>query len=171
MPFANQSLDASHRYLDQAVELLDRLDDRQYADRRGDWSPVGAQYRHVIEHYQCLIAGASAGRVDYDARRRDPAIELSRSFAREVTLEIRDQLHQLAALPASQPIAVQIRSAEDAEGSEWSESTLGRELQFVVSHTVHHFALIKLLLQPDGVAVPTDFGTAPSTLAHARAQR
>jgi hypothetical protein len=170
MSFANQSLHASRRYLDQAVDLLDRLDDRQYADRRGDWSPVGAQFRHVIEHYQCLLGGAANGRVDYDARRRDPAIERSRAFAREVTREIRDRLGELATLPLSHPIAVQIRSSDADEEPEWSESTLGRELQFLVSHTVHHFALIKLLVQPDGVALPSELGTAPSTLAHGRAR-
>ena len=42
--------------------------------------------------------------------------------------EIRDQLQRLATLPGSHPIAVQLRSAEDPDRPEWSESTLGREL-------------------------------------------
>ncbi len=168
MSSANVSLAASRHYLEQALDLLDRLDDQQYASRRGDWSPVGAQFRHVIEHYRCLLAGGRAGRVDYDARRRDATIELSKRHARTVTLEMHQRLGGLAALPRSHPIAVQIRTSEDSDLPEWSQSTLGRELQFLVSHTVHHFALIKLLLQPDAIPLPADFGTAPSTLAHAR---
>ena len=51
--------------LDQAIALLERLDDDQYSRRRGEWSAVGAHYRHLLEHYQCLLEGAvpkSAGK-------------------------------------------------------------------------------------------------------------
>jgi hypothetical protein len=42
-------------------------------------------------------------------------------------------------------------------------STLGRELAFVLSHTIHHQALIALLLAIRGLHVPDRFGYAPST--------
>jgi uncharacterized damage-inducible protein DinB len=42
-------------------------------------------------------------------------------------------------------------------------SSVGRELAFVVSHTIHHCAVIALLLRDLGVAVPPRFGYAPST--------
>jgi hypothetical protein len=41
-------------------------------------------------------------------------------------------------------------------------------LQFLCSHTVHHFALIKLLLDGTGVDLAPEFGVAPSTLAYHR---
>ena len=43
-------------------------------------------------------------------------------------------------------------------------STLSRELQFLVSHTVHHDALIAAAARALGVATEPDFGIAPSTL-------
>ena len=162
------NLAACRSCLEQAIDLLDRLDDDQYARRRGDWSPVGAQYRHVVEHYQCLLAGVPNGRVDYDARRRDPTVEISRREARALTLWLRAELVTVENVPLSRSIAVQMRSTSDAEQAEWTESTFGRELQFLVSHTVHHFALIKLLLAGDAVDLPTELGMAPSTLAQAR---
>ena len=42
-------------------------------------------------------------------------------------------------------------------------STLGRELAFVDSHTIHHQALIAVLLELADVPVPDDLGLAPST--------
>ena len=42
-------------------------------------------------------------------------------------------------------------------------STLARELAFVVSHTIHHQAIIGVLLAIDGFAVPEQFGHSPST--------
>ncbi|MBM4187475.1 MAG: hypothetical protein FJ206_09205 [Gemmatimonadetes bacterium] len=59
----------------------------------------------------------------------------------------------------------------EAGTESWSRSTLGRELQFLVSHSVHHFALIKLLLANDGPVLPREFGVAPSTLSHQGALR
>ena len=42
-------------------------------------------------------------------------------------------------------------------------STLARELAFVVSHTIHHQAIIAVLLALHGHAVPERFGHSPST--------
>jgi uncharacterized damage-inducible protein DinB len=53
-----------------------------------------------------------------------------------------------------------ISPAEDAVTG-WS--TLARELAFVVSHTIHHQAIIGLLLAVHGHTVPDRFGHSPST--------
>jgi hypothetical protein len=42
-------------------------------------------------------------------------------------------------------------------------------LQFLLSHTVHHFALMALILRAQGADPGDDFGVAPSTLEHRRA--
>jgi len=46
------------------------------------------------------------------------------------------------------------------------ETTAGRELAFVLSHTIHHNALIDVMARTLGVPVPDRFGYAPSTIAH-----
>lgn len=163
-------IDANRRCLAQGTALLTTLTDDQYVRPRGTWSPVGAQYRHVVEHYQCLLEGIAGGRVDYDARRRDVTVECSRARALEVTADLERGLAQLVGRPATQTLAVQLQC--DADGGDcWTESTLGRELQFLVSHSVHHYALIKLLLANDAIGLDREFGTAPSTLSHLRAAR
>jgi hypothetical protein len=48
-------------------------------------------------------------------------------------------------------------------------STLGRELAFLASHAVHHFALLKAHCLQQGIPLGEDFGKAPATVAHARA--
>jgi hypothetical protein len=45
-------------------------------------------------------------------------------------------------------------------------SSVGRELQMLSSHAVHHFALIGFILGLLGVTLPPNFGVAPSTLHH-----
>lgn len=46
------------------------------------------------------------------------------------------------------------------------QSTLERELWFVVHHATHHAALIRSICVEIGLTVLKDFGVAPSTLAH-----
>jgi len=160
---------ANRRCLEQALGMLDRLTDHAYARRRGDWAPVGAQFRHVLEHYQCFLDGLAGRRIDYDARPRDPCLESSRTAARLATEAVIARLEELEADTSDCSVLVQMQTATTSGDPEWSASSLARELQFLVSHTVHHFALIKLLLA-DELALDPDFGTAPSTLAHGQAR-
>jgi hypothetical protein len=51
------------------------------------------------------------------------------------------------------------------------ETTVGREFAFVLSHTVHHNALIAVIAKLLGVQVPERFGYAPSTLAYLEHRR
>ena len=53
---------------------------------------------------------------------------------------------------------------------DWSGSTVQRELQFLVSHTVHHCALIKQILRQHGFEAGMEFGLAPSTKGHLQRQ-
>ena len=156
--------------LRRGLALLDALSDAEYADPRGRWAPVGAQYRHVLDHYASWIQGLPEGRVDYDDRSRDPRLESDRGFARSRTLECLDALAGLEAHP-DRPVLVQMHCGGEDPAPDWRESSAGRELQFLCSHTVHHFALIQLLLEGSGVTLDPEFGTAPSTLAWQRSTR
>ena len=50
----------------------------------------------------------------------------------------------------------------------WSRSSIARELQSLLSHTVHHYAFIAVALRLQGVEPASDFGVAPSTLEYWR---
>jgi uncharacterized damage-inducible protein DinB len=45
-----------------------------------------------------------------------------------------------------------------------------RELAFVVSHTIHHNALIRVMVKLIGADVASDFGYAPSTIVDQRSR-
>ena len=47
-----------------------------------------------------------------------------------------------------------------------ADTTFVREVVFVLSHTVHHNALIGVMAKTLGVPLPPYFGYAPSTIAH-----
>ena len=153
--------------LRQGIALLEDLPDRLYAEPLRGWAPVGAQYRHILDHYGSFLTGIGAGRINYDERARDPKLESSREAAMEAT---RLCLAAMESLQGSDDgtLSVHMDSGAGPERADWRRSSMGRELQFLCSHTVHHFALIKLLL--DGsIELEAEFGMAPSTLAYQRA--
>lgn len=162
------SLEGNLQLLRQGIELLTRLPDPDYRQAAPGHSAVGAQFRHVLDHYRCLLDGLQAGEVDYDKRSRDPEVEQSREAAIRSTRELLDRLRLLSRSHLGLPLRV-LQSSSDTEPDELQGSSLGRELLFLVSHTVHHYAIIKLLLDARGVACSADFGVAPSTLAYRRA--
>ncbi len=152
--------------LRQAVALLDRLDDATYAADHLGRSSVGAQLRHVLDHYRVFLDGLPHGAVDYDARSRDPVLEQETAAADRHAEGV---LQALSALnPAAMAAPLRVHSSTSGHGADagYHPSSVGRELLFLVSHTVHHFAIIRLLLEAQGVDCPADFGVAPSTLAH-----
>ena len=160
-------LEGNRVLLWQGIALLERLSDRLYTEPVRGWAPVGAQYRHVLEHYQSFLAGMALGRVDYDDRARSERLESSREAALEATracLASIDALEQTT----DYSILVQMDSGAGPGLPDWRSSSTGRELQFLCSHTVHHFALIKLLLEGSAI-LDSAFGMAPSTIAYQRA--
>lgn len=128
---------------------------------------VGAHLRHCIEFYRSLLGTPRGGALDYDLRPRDLALEREPARAVAALDALVEELLGLDARHLDQPL--QVRHDHDGSAADaWAPSTLGRELNFLLSHTVHHYALIALLLRQDGVALPADFGVAPSTLRYQR---
>lgn len=160
------------RWLRQALELLDTLDDVVFLTSPQGLSPhrVSGHLRHVIEFYECFLDGLVTYHVDYDSRRRDSRLESSRQVATDRVTSLITRLESEHQLRGDGVIFVRM---EDATGSGIPEpfltSTIGRELQSLSSHTIHHFALIAITLRALGVTVNDKFGVAPSTLRYAAA--
>lgn len=158
-------------FLGQGLELLERLDDHQYAEVPAlGLGSVGGHVRHCLDFYSCFLRGLADGRVDYDSRARDPRLEVDREYAAEAIRTTIAQLHELD----DDAVDISLETVGDRgrnapESSCWGASSGRRELMFLRSHTVHHFALIAALLRVRDIDPGPDFGVAPSTLAHRQA--
>ncbi len=157
------------QWLRQALRLLAGLDDRAFTQVPINLAPhrVASHMRHIIEFYECFIDGIDRLHIDYDSRRRDPLLETNRVAAMTRLEQLIDHLELDPALRGDGAIFVRLEDASALNIPEpFLMTSVGRELQALASHAVHHFALIAVTLRALGYAVPPDFGVAPSTLRY-----
>lgn len=165
---------AAHRHLlDQALTLVAVLDPEDY--RAGvpaaQLASPGAHLRHLLDMVGCLLRGLDAGVVDYEARARDAAVETDPAAGRAALMHARAALDALADAGVPARLRIHGDTPVGMEGERvHAESTLERELQFLLNHGLHHFALIAAGLRLRGRAVPAEFGMAPSTVRWLAAQ-
>lgn len=148
--------------LEQALGVLAHIEASTYGSAS---HKIGAHLRHILEFDLCALDGIEAHHVDYDARQRNREVETSLQVARAVIHSILARL-DLLAHAADDVLWVAVEDAGDTLPGECMLSSISRELQFLRSHTIHHFALMVPGLRAAGVPLPPDFGVAPSTLRY-----
>jgi hypothetical protein len=153
--------------VEQIGNMLHELSDAQFSVKLGVLSgaSLGEHVRHVIEFFQELSQGFQTGCIDYDARRRDKAIETQRQYAivrlQEVaaSLKTENKLLHLAYKDAYSGLECQILTNYE------------RELIYNLEHAVHHMALMKIgVLTIADIRLPDHFGVAQSTIQYRQAQ-
>lgn len=153
-------------HLGQLDELVGILSPAAFRSRHGPDDAIGTHVRHILEHYECLLADPPHG-VDYARRARDRDVEQCTDIARQRIGTIRAGLRRLAEKREPRHLTVHYTHEREAPTPQARlDSSLDRELMFLLSHTVHHMALIALLARQRGIEVPVNFGVAASTLRH-----
>ena len=150
--------------LKQLDELLHQLSDKEYARPLDiiSQNTIGKHVRHILEFYTCLLQGIENKSVDYDARERnldlenytEKALETSNFIAEKlINLDSKVELELFATLPHKRAKLI---------------TTIDRELYYVLEHTIHHFAIIKIAVknQFPHIKIADEFGVAYATLQH-----
>lgn len=155
--------------LGQLASVLSHTTDEQYC--RKPVGPVasslGGHVRHCLDHIERLLVGISEGCINYELRARDTNVERYRLAAIEEIDRLQAALIERGRFDMRKKLRLTTLLSADAEAVEVS-TTVGRELAFVISHTVHHQALIAAMLKLLGIEPPVHFGDAPATIAHLR---
>ncbi len=153
------------KLLEQGLDLLSGLDPELYAAPEPSLSSsgVGSHVRHILDHYSSLLTllDGPGSKVDYDRRERDTATEVDPDVACKRIMALIESLLRLEGCGQDR-LQVKLDTGKES----WALSSMGRELQFVASHTIHHYALIGVLLRLRGIQPPSEFGVAPSTLRY-----
>lgn len=151
--------------LHEMARVVSQLAPEEYTDSDvpGISGSIGGHVRHCLDHVRALEAGVEHGRIDYDTRARQTALEYDREAAVLTLMSAAARARQID--PALLLRRVTVRALLSRQGhSVEAESSIARELAFVVSHTIHHSAQIALLAHRIGSSrLPARFGLAPST--------
>ena len=150
--------------LDQMATMLMDVPVSVYTARPlpGVSGSIGEHVRHALDHIAALTAARLPDVLTYDRRERGTAVESDSGAALRAIWRLKAALSMVDGTNIDQSITVTaVLSRGDRPVS--MRSTLRRELAFVISHTVHHQALIAMLLTVAGRQVPDSFGLAPST--------
>ena len=147
----------------QLTDLLNDIESVVYKDalRPLHYSTMGQHVRHITEFYLCLLKGYETGVVDYDARERNLLIEIDKDFTVE-TLE--NVIQELEKLETDKSLT--LKSSFGREEAIEMPTSFFRELTYLIEHTIHHLAIIKIGLNevyPE-IEISKNFGVAHSTI-------
>ena len=132
--------------------------------------PIGGHLRHIIEHYETLIFRKSDS-INYDSRVRDALLEDSPIEAVNRIKAINQKLQESTIFEIDEILKVSSVGGAFGEYLFTNVSSVGREICFLNSHCIHHFAIIKPICIKLGVPIDEYFGYAPSTIAHLTSQK
>lgn len=150
----------------QLTNLLKQIEPVQYSQSLSvlNGSSVGQHTRHVVEFYQCLLKGVLGGIIDYDSRERNIQLENELFFTIETLQAIEHQIESIKNPNETLLLAVSYCSDQQ----DFIETNFIREMVYLVEHSIHHYALIRIGIQENfaGIIIPKNFGIAYSTVKH-----
>lgn len=154
--------------LEQLSDILVELEQMpgQLADNVYKEANVGQHMRHVFDHMLAIKLAIAEGLVDYDKRDRGNEVETDRFMATQ-------QLSLLRLWIQTEDFnnhKIAVASEIDCENTQRMrfDSNLNREILYVINHTIHHAAHIKLTLAQFGINLPAHIGIAPGTASFNR---
>lgn len=151
--------------LRELAGVIEQLSDEQYTQKPVGVieSSIGGHVRHCLDHVRSLLLAIDSGHLDYDHRERGTPVEAVRGCAISAIDEMIESLGELPRFVITRPISVSVSMTSN--GAPVSVlSSVGRELAYVLSHTIHHNAIICAMARTLGAWVPERFGYAPSTI-------
>lgn len=160
-------INANKQALEQILSLIACAKGDVYSKvPQGMTSAIGRHVRHVLDHYNALQVGIENNEIDYDLRSRDSEVETDSCLAVEKingTIEWMKENIQL-----DSPMQMKTEVSLDCQEGCVVESTLQREMVYLLNHTVHHVAYITLVLRTLGISVDEHVGIAPATQSYNR---
>ena len=150
--------------LHQMRNLIERLDDINYAMPAPERTTggIGGHVRHCLDHVTALLTGARTGLCPYDRRQRGTDVETSRAAALDAITDVMLGLLELDAPTLESEVYVETQ-LDPSGAMVITRSSICREVAFLVSHTIHHNAIVAQIMQARGLHVAPRFGLAAAT--------
>ena len=163
-------LNATKQSLNQIISIIEQLDNLAKIKQQYLYCElnIGKHIRHINDHFFALKQGINTGIIDYNNRNRGTKIETQSCVAlsqlQQLIAWLEHNEHELSIAEMNKSIKVFSEiDCLHTQSMEFS-STVGREMLFLINHTIHHAAHIALIAKNQGVDIPLNTGMAPSTM-------
>lgn len=159
--------DANIQVINQLKSGLQQISNKAYSKPLAVFSgsSLGMHTRHIIEFYNCFLDNLE-GDICYDKRKRELIYEIDVNSTIEQLAMIEKKINQIT---RNKKIALQSAPNPEVNNAK-SEITSSskRELLYLLDHTIHHMALLKIgfNIYFQDVKLDKNFGIAPSTIIH-----
>lgn len=148
----------------QLIIHLKRIPSESYSENLSifDGSTIGEHIRHIYNFPECLLLAIQTGIVNYDKRTRNKEIENNRDYAIKA---LQEQLRLILELTLSEDLLLNLESISNENKI---KTNLNRELHYIIEHTTHHMAILRLGIKFHFPKIKIDesFGFAKSTLEY-----
>ncbi len=131
---------------------------------------IGRHIRHITDHFLCLRSGLATREIDYNQRNRHSSVERDPLAAQAQIAELIAWSRALASADIACAVTVRAEILFDRTVEDTFASTFRREILYLINHTIHHAAYIKLLAAREGLELPAQIGIAPCTATFQRLQ-
>jgi len=164
----NQLAEENVLVLEQLIELVRGMSAAQYQQPFGlqGQQTIGKHVRHIVDHYESFLRHSPATSpmlVNYEHRRREASLETVPDIGCDRLRKLCGNLQQFLDADLKKPVQVEYPTHRDSSSL---NSSVGRELTFLSSHTIHHMAIIGLFAEQLDLQAEPGFGVAPSTRRH-----
>lgn len=156
---------SSLKQIQLIVEMIEK-EQQDTADNIYVEFGIGCHIRHIIDHFLAMKNGMSDLIINYNQRHRDSLIETSSNEARATLLDLQVWLSGLSKENVQLVIEAEINCEQEENVKMFSN--LERELLYLINHTIHHAAYIKLIAQQHKIILADAIGIAPSTATYFR---
>jgi uncharacterized damage-inducible protein DinB len=158
-------LDVNRTVIERLIAFVQQMPKEDYQQPLSifNGSSLGEHTRHIIEFYQCLMVQSSKGFVSYDLRDRNCELQLNPLAAKAALQVIWSGLEHLK---LDKDLVLEVNPHNQDTAPQQLITNVARELHYLLDHTIHHMALIKIGVQITlpNLHLPADFGVAPSTI-------
>lgn len=147
--------------ISENINLLHQLTDDEFTQKNPELSnaTIGEHMRHIIELFGCLFENYDYGLINYDDRKRDIILQTDRNEAIAMLEKYLSEINK-----PNKPLSLTHNCFSPIE---LLQTNYFRELIYNLEHSIHHQALIKVVLHSlPHIKIPSSFGVAPSTLEY-----
>lgn len=153
--------DYSRFQIKSLIDLISQLTDDEYCGLRdcSYGSSIGEHIRHIVSFYLMFFEGIKSGELSYDKRIRAKNIETK---VAEAKIKLNEIINELNIKIQDKDLNLKININDESLNL---TSNMSRELVYLLEHTTHHMAIIRIIIDEKAphIEVDKNFGIAYST--------